>query len=482
MWQRIKQAILQHPTFAPLPLFAKMVLLYSSIVFFILIVVSVITVASIHYIMNDSIKEDLESSAQNTVAYLDSYGKVDSSVFVRSNLPNFVTLQIYNGAGKLVLDNCPTHTIKKLSDRHIDEDIQDKTVNALPTTIHGSETTEFSYYKKWDGDDGKSYYLRFSRQPDKENDFITLLSKQLLASILICLALTVLTGMYLMKKSLAPLRIINDTLETIEVNQLDNRITLSDNRNELHDLAVTINQALDRIEYGYKQQQQFISDASHELRTPITVIAGYADLLDRWGKNDPAVLQESITTIKQETEYMRQLIERLLFFARTNSGTLKKHFADINTAKLLQDVYNEVTLLDHDHEITIVENDEATIYAEPGSVKQMLRIFVDNAVKYTPAGGKITLSCRRDGDNVYYSVSDTGIGIPEKDIDRVFERFYRVEQSRAKETGGSGLGLSIAQYIAKGNNAELSLKSKLNEGTTISVIFPIKKEEEIAEE
>lgn len=111
-----------------------------------------------------------------------------------------------------------------------------------------------------------------------------MLSKQLLASILICLALTVLTGMYLMKKSLAPLRIINDTLETIEVNQLDNRITLSDNRNELHDLAVTINQALDRIEYGYKQQQQFISDASHELRTPITVIAGYADLLDRWGK------------------------------------------------------------------------------------------------------------------------------------------------------------------------------------------------------
>ena len=239
---------------------------------------------------------------------------------------------------------------------------------------------------------------------------------------------------------------------------------------------------MDRIEYGYKQQQQFISDASHELRTPITVIAGYADLLDRWGKNDPAVLQESITTIKQETEYMRQLIERLLFFARTNSGTLKKHFADINTAKLLQDVYNEVTLLDHDHEITIVENDEATIYAEPGSVKQMLRIFVDNAVKYTPAGGNITLSCRRDGDNVYYSVSDTGIGIPEKDIERVFERFYRVEQSRAKETGGSGLGLSIAQYIAKGNNAELSLKSKLNEGTTISVIFPVKKEEEIAEE
>ena len=117
--------------------------------------------------------------------------------------------------------------------------------------------------------------------------------------------------MYLMKKSLAPLQVINDTVKTIEVNRLDNRIALSDDKNELHELAVSINQALDRIEYGYKQQQQFISDASHELRTPITVIAGYADLLCRWGKEDPAVLNESLAAIKSETDYMKQLIERL---------------------------------------------------------------------------------------------------------------------------------------------------------------------------
>ena len=112
-----------------------------------------------------------------------------------------------------------------------------------------------------------NYYLRFSQRPDKETNFISLLSKQLLASILISLILTIVTGMYFMKKSLAPLKVINDTVKTIEVNRLDNRIALSNNKNELHDLAVTINQALDRIEYGYKKQQQFISDASHELRT-----------------------------------------------------------------------------------------------------------------------------------------------------------------------------------------------------------------------
>ena len=319
-----------------------------------------------------------------------------------------------------------------------------------------------------------NYYLRFSQRPDKETNFISLLSKQLLASILISLILTIVTGMYFMKKSLAPLKVINDTVKTIEVNRLDNRIALSNNKNELHDLAVTINQALDRIEYGYKKQQQFISDASHELRTPITVIAGYADLLDRWGKEDPAVLNEGLTAIKSETDYMKQLTERLLFFARSNNGTLIKHFTEIDTAQLLQDVYSEITLIDKEHDIRITDNAKAVIIAEPGSVKQMLRIFIDNAIKYTPAGKQITLSCTADEKRVIYRVADTGIGIPEQDLNRVFARFYRVDSSRTKATGGSGLGLSIAQYIAKANKAEITLTSTVNVGTTVSVIFPVK--------
>ena len=283
--------------------------------------------------------------------------------------------------------------------------------------------------------------------------------------------------MYLMKRSLAPLQVINDTVKTIEVNRLDNRIALSDNKNELHDLAVSINQALDRIEYGYKQQQQFISDASHELRTPITVIAGYADLLCRWAKDDPAVLNESLTAIKSETDYMKQLIERLLFFARSNNGTLLKHFTKINTADLLQEVYSEVSLIDKEHQIILRQNDEALITAEPGSVKQMLRIFVDNALKYTPAGGQVTLTCQADEKTVRYVISDTGIGIPKEDLERVFERFYRVDSSRTKDTGGSGLGLSIAKYITKANNAELELDSTLHKGTTVTAIFQRTQEE-----
>lgn len=477
MWQKINHWLTQHLLITPLPIFAKMVLLYSSIVFFILLTVSVVTITSVHYIMNDSLRDELKSRAAAAIQYLDDYGKVDTTIFVRANVPPSMNLQIYDGAGHLIVDNGPTHAVRKLSDRYIDDAISNPQKKPLPTSVQGNESSEFSYYQLWTDKQGKNYYLRFSQRPDKETGFVSLLSKQLLASVLISLILTIFTGMYLMKRSLAPLQVINDTVKTIEVNRLDNRIALSDNKNELHDLAVSINQALDRIEYGYKQQQQFISDASHELRTPITVIAGYADLLCRWGKDDPAVLNESLTAIKSETDYMKQLIERLLFFARSNNGTLLKHFTKINTANLLQEVYSEVSLIDKEHQIILRQNDEALITAEPGSVKQMLRIFVDNALKYTPAGGQVTLTCQADEKTVRYVISDTGIGIPKEDLERVFERFYRVDSSRTKDTGGSGLGLSIAKYIAKANNAELELDSTLHKGTTVTAIFQRTQEE-----
>lgn len=174
---------------------------------------------------------------------------------------------------------------------------------------------------------------------------------------------------------------------------------------------------------------------------------------------------------------MKQLIERLLFFARSNNGTLLKHFTKINTADLLQEVYSEVSLIDKEHQIILRQNDEALITAEPGSVKQMLRIFVDNALKYTPAGGQVTLTCQADEKTVRYVISDTGIGIPKEDLELVFERFYRVDSSRTKDTGGSGLGLSIAKYITKANNAELELDSTLHKGTTVTAIFQRTQEE-----
>lgn len=452
-------------------IFSKVILLYSSIVFATLLLVSLIILTSLHHSMKSSTEEDLKRSAADTVDYLTASQTLDTTLFIRANIPTYVTLQIYDSAGNLILDNGPAYTVKNHSDRVIDEAIRTNT--ALPATIQGDTDTGYAYYTRWSPANGTVYYLRFFHHPGKENNFLLLLTEELAFIMLGSLVLTIILGMYVMRKSMAPLQKISATMNDMEVSNLGNRIALSEHQNEVHDVAVSINQALDRIEYGYNRQKQFISDASHELRTPITVIAGYTDLLDRWGKNDPAVMDESLAAIKSETNYMRDLIERLLFFARTNNGTLSQHFTYFDTSQLLQEVYAEATLIDKEHNIHLSKNESIIIYAEPGSIKQMLRVFVDNALKYTPKGGTITLSCQICGNKAAYTVSDTGIGIPKAEQKRVFDRFYRVDSSRTKETGGSGLGLSIAKHIAKANHAVIKMTSEEHKGTTITVLLPL---------
>lgn len=474
--KKIKDYWIRYTHLVPVTIFSKIVLLYSSIVFLTLLIIAAVLLTGLHYSINTSAEQDVQKSAAQTMQYLDTTRTLDTAIFVRSDIPSYVTLQIYDSAGTLILDNAPPYSIKTRSDRTIDDTV--RTNIPLPETIQGDTATGISCYRTWAAPDGKIYYLRFSHNPEKETKFFTRITKQLLALMLGGLLLTTVLGMYIMKKSMAPIHHMSAAMDDLEVSKLGKRIPLSNDKNELHELAVSINQALDRIEYGYTQQQQFISDASHELRTPITVIAGYTDLLDRWGKNDPAILDESLAAIKSETDYMKNLIERLLFFARSNRGSLKEHFLIFDTAQLLHEVYTEVTLINKEHSIQLGPNEPAMIYAEPGSIKQMLRIFIDNALKYTPAGGHIQLSCKKGEHTAAFTVADTGIGIPKEQQERVFERFYRVDSSRTKATGGSGLGLSIAKHIAKANHATIEMKSEEHKGTEITVIFSLDLPEE----
>lgn len=475
MWQRIKLHIRHFLSNKyPLPIYLKLVFLYSAIVFCILLLTSVLTITSVHYILMEQVKTDVSTSAENITQYLHNYGTVDNTLFTKANLLPSVNLQVYDSSGHLILGTPKAEYKKQQSaDRYINQQILGRIVQSIRDTIGGGDDlSNYSYYQTWSDKNNQLYYFHIYRNADKESEFINLLTQQLLCTILLSLIITVLSGQYLTKKTLTPIRTMCNTLANIEVNQLGKRIVVGDAKDELQELALTINKTLDRIEYGYKQQQQFVSDASHELRTPITVISGYVDLLDRWGKQDAATLQEGISAIKAETNYMRQLIERLLFFARSSKGTLSLRFSTVETSELLQEVYGATKLIAGSHRIYLEKNDFAYIYAEPGSIKQMLRIFIDNALKYTPDGGIIYLSGELKNDIVILKVRDTGMGIPEKNIPYVCDRFYRVDFSRTKETGGTGLGLSIANYIAEANNATLQIESKINEGTTIIVTLP----------
>ena len=260
-------------------------------------------------------------------------------------------------------------------------------------------------------------------------------------------------------------------LEGINAARLDTRIQVDETQDELKNLARAINSMLDRINESYRAQVRFVSDASHELRTPISVIQGYANLLDRWGKNDEKTLQESINAIKDEAANMKDLVEQLLFLARGDNNTIMLQAESFNLADLAREVFAETKMIDATH-IFQVRAADAWVSADRALVKQAARILVDNAVKYTDPGGQIILSTVPEDGYAKLKVTDDGIGIPPEIVPRIFDRFYRADESRARATGGSGLGLSIAKWITSRHGGFMEVLSREGLGTKITLVLP----------
>ena len=271
------------------------------------------------------------------------------------------------------------------------------------------------------------------------------------------------------------LKALAGKLDNINAAKLDTRISVGETQSELQSLAAAINAMLDRINESYRSQVRFVSDASHELRTPISVIQGYANLLDRWGKKDEKALQESIDAIKGEAANMKEMVEQLLFLARGDNNTMALNMERFDLASLAEEVLRETQMIDSGHEY--IDNlNSVLIEADKSLIKQAMRILVDNAVKYTPPGQRITISVSSTQGNACLTVQDEGIGIAPESVPRVLDRFYRADESRARATGGTGLGLSIAKWITERHDGHIEILSRENIGTRITLILPAAKE------
>ena len=241
---------------------------------------------------------------------------------------------------------------------------------------------------------------------------------------------------------------------------------------ELQGLEAAINDLLNRTQESYREQTRFVSDASHELRTPIAVIQGYANMLDRWGKDDPEVRQEAINAIRAEATSMEALVEQLLFLARGDNNTQAVEMQSLDLSRLADAVYRETCLLETGRTISGDIAPGLFCWGDPGLIKQAVRVLVDNAVKYTPEGGAVTIRLAPAGEQLVLSVTDTGPGIAPEELPRIFERFYRSDQSRARETGGTGLGLPIAAWIAARHGGSIRVTSAEGVGTRFSLLLP----------
>lgn len=283
-------------------------------------------------------------------------------------------------------------------------------------------------------------------------------------------------------KHLKPIKVMTEQVKDMSGNNLSTRLNVSGTKDELKDLALTFNQMLNDIQKSYEREKQFVSDASHELRTPIAVIKGYAGMLNRWGKDDPAILEESIHAILSETDNMHSLVESLLFIARNDKGALKMDKVPFSFTELFTEIVKETRLIDSQHDISETIDQNLSIHGSSDKLKQALRIFIDNSIKYTPDGGKISLSLRQSENHAIVVISDDGIGISKEDLPHIFDRFYRADKSRTKmkenQHGGTGLGLSIAKIIIEQHGGKIHVDSAIDEGTTFTLFLPVIKASE----
>lgn len=247
---------------------------------------------------------------------------------------------------------------------------------------------------------------------------------------------------------------------------------------DLASIEVALNGLLRQMQEAKLQQIRFVSDASHELRTPIAVIQGYVNMLDRWGKDDRAVLEESIAALKAEGAHMQELVEQLLFLARGDSGRNVLERAAVNLAALAAEVADESAMIDSGHDYRLGFGREAAsdaryvVIGDASMLKQSIRVMVQNAARYSPEGTAITLGVASDDGGVSYSVRDEGIGMTPEEAGHVFERFWRADAARDVSKEGTGLGLSIARWIVERHGGTIDLVSREGVGSRFTVRIP----------
>jgi heavy metal sensor kinase len=321
---------------------------------------------------------------------------------------------------------------------------------------------------------GDEEYTVLLMAPLDEVDLeLRLLLTALLTSVPVILLLAGAMGYVLARKALAPMDALHRLTEEITADRLDRRLPVANPGDEFGRLAQTINAMIGRLERSFAEIRRFTADASHELRTPLAIIRAEAEVA--LGKRlSPAEYQQLLGSILEECERLTRLTEQLLALCREDAGSAPQTHAPLDLAALVGRVVETMRPLAEARELRLHAegNGRVPVVGDEVRLRQVFYNLLDNAIKYTPSGGRIEVSLgRRDGAAVV-TLRDTGIGIPPEHLPHVFERFYRVDKARSRAEGGTGLGLSIAQSIVVAHGGRIDLASQPGLGTTCTVTLP----------
>ena len=330
--------------------------------------------------------------------------------------------------------------------------------------VHG--TSEFSFL------DGSKIYVTLFLTSSLDSDYLNSLNSALFVSGAICILLLSIFGRYFTRRALKPLVKLSYTAQNINNETLDYRIESTGSDDEVDTLIKSLNYMLQNLEKSFEYQKRFVSDASHELRIPLTIILGYIELLKATGNSDEELVLESMDAIESEARNMKSLVEKLLLLARVENRSFNVNFDRLSVESIGERLISECQLLypDFTFELKLDYKDE--ILADMELLIQIFRAIIENAVKYSEKPCVITFTSKELRKHYEVSIIDSGRGIPPEDLKLITNRFYRVDEDRNRKTGGVGLGLAIVDSLMKVQGGKINIESEIGIGTKISLLFP----------
>ena len=305
----------------------------------------------------------------------------------------------------------------------------------------------------------------------------------IIEAIAIGLMIAVLLSLLLAKTMVTPIQSLTRAAEKVAAGDFSESVE-NESGDEIgvltrtfNDMAGQLESNIEDLKNAEQMRKEFVANVSHELRTPVTSIRSYAETLcDAGGTMDPATEQHFLEVIMGESDRMTKIVQDLLTLSKFDAGSIAFDFQQFSFEKAIQNVYNAQLLeaRKHNHDFRLKFRGEIPeIRGDQARIEQVMINMLSNAIKYTPDGGTITVTAGADGDSVFCTVKDNGIGIPQKDVAHIFERFYRVDKARSRESGGTGLGLSIAYEIVERHNGRIEVQSQQGKGTSVTVKLPV---------
>jgi signal transduction histidine kinase len=288
----------------------------------------------------------------------------------------------------------------------------------------------------------------------------------------ISLMLSIICGFIVTQSSMNIIKRIDNTAKEITSNNLSKRIEETKSGDEISKLIITLNLMINRLEESFLQAKQFSQDAAHEIRTPLTIIRGEIEEIIENEQGNPSTIKK-LENVLEEVHYLSSISERLLLIHNMDTNNIKYHFERINLSTLLDNIYQDVQVLSLDKAINISLSSTKNIFVN-GNKELLTRLLwniSDNAIKYNKPKGKVSISLKKNDSNIKITINDTGIGIPKSDTIKIFDRFYRVDKSRTRHLGGSGLGLSICKWIVDLHDGKIKVLSEEGVGSTFSIII-----------